>query len=139
MTDKFLEYYSTPEKIAEMSEYVHLNYKLIATKMLSEMRRKLDINPSKTNEEGYTSLMYSLHGRLFNEMVYAFCGLCQAADMRFDEIIPRQTLLLLLDLLQGINPLNGKLNENVTPLDKFKTYYLKEIDAIRDHIEALPK
>ena len=139
MTNKFLEYYSTQDKIDEMSEYVHLNFRLISTKMLSEMRRKLDINPSKTNEEGYQSLMYSLQGRMFNEMVYLMCGYCQAGGMKLEEIIPVTTLKLLLDLMQGKNPLEEEWNKRIVPLQKFNEFYLKEIDAIREHVEALPK
>ena len=80
MKDKFTEYYSTPEKIAELSEYVHLNFRVIMTKMQSEMRRKLDIEPNMENRDGYYSLMLSLQGRLFNEMVYSLVSVLQSMN-----------------------------------------------------------
>src|ERR1700685_4432185 len=108
MKDKFLEYYNTEEKISEMSEYVHLNFKLIHTKMLSEMRRKLDMSnpPDMSNRDGYLSLMISLYGRMFNEMVYSLCGFCQSLDVKASEIIPQPTLKIFLDLWEGKNALN---------------------------------
>lgn len=60
MKDKFKDYYNSEERIKELSEYVHLNFKLIHTKMVSEMRRKLDITPDLSNTDGYASLLISL-------------------------------------------------------------------------------
>lgn len=142
MKDKFEEYYSTPERIAELSEYVHLNFKLIQTKMISEMRRKLDIDPDVTmqNSEGYVSLMVSLFGRMLNEMVYSACGVCQTAKITLTQLLPPITLSIILDLMMGINPLNGKLRNDIpNDLEKFKKYYTENIDKLRKEIEALPK
>ncbi len=101
MKDKFTEYYSSEEKITEMSEYVHINFKLIETKMLSEMRRKLDIKPNMDNSDGYLSLMASLHGRMFNEMVYSLAGFCQSLNIKASDIVPETTLKIFLDLYEG--------------------------------------
>jgi hypothetical protein len=138
--DKFTAYHNTEEKIKELSEYVHINFKLIQTKMISEMRRKLDINPDMQNSEGYVSLMVSLYGRMFNEMVYSLAGICQATNMKACDIIPIDTLKVLLDLLEGKNPLNGRLRTDVKEdLEGFKKYYLENIDELRKNIYALPK
>ncbi len=140
MKDKFLEYYSSDEKIKEMSEYVHLNFRLIMTKMQSEMRRKLKIEPDLQNKDGYVSLMCSLQGRLFNEMVYSLCGLCQSMNTEFNEIIPKETILILLDLMKGDNPLNGNPRNDIPEnKEKFNEYYLSQIVALRSEISALPK
>lgn len=139
MKDKFVKYYSTEEKIKEMSEYVHINFRLILTKMLSEMRRKLDIKPDQQNSEGYVSLMMSLQGRLFNEMVYSMCGSCQSHNMKITEVVPPITLLMLLELMKGINPLQGHLRRDVVDLDVFNKYYLEHVDELREVLEALPK
>lgn len=140
MKDKFVEHYNTPEKIQELSEYVHVNFKLIQTKMLSEMRRKLDINPDLQNSEGYISLLYSLFGRMFNEMVYSLAALCQAKNIKVSEIIPDMTLKIFLDLWEGKNVLEGRFRTDVKEdLEGFKKYYLENIDDLRKVKEALPK
>lgn len=140
MGDKFTDYYSTPEKIEEMSEYVHLNFRLIMTKMQSEMRRKLDIEPNTQNQDGYYSLACSLQGRLFNEMVYSLCGMCQALDIKFRDVIPKDTILLLFDLMEGKNPLQGKIRTDVhDDKEKFEKYYMSNIAELRAEKEALPK
>lgn len=140
MKDKFAVYYSSEERIKELSEYVHLNYKLIHTKMLSEMRRKLDITPSLDNRDGYVSLMVSLFGRMFNELIYDLAGICQFTQLKGNAIIPKETLKILLDLYEGKNPLNGRLRTDVEDdLEEFKKYYLENIDELRENIEALPK
>jgi len=140
MTDKFAEYYNTPEKIQELSEYVHLNFKLIQTKMLSEMRRKLNITPDLENTDGYVSLIYSLYGRMFNEMTYGLCEICQSSKMKASDIIPETTLKIFLDLWEGKNPLDGRLRTDVKDdLAGFKKYYLENIDELRSNKEALPK
>ena len=138
--DKFAEYYNNPEKIEELSLYVHENFKLIQTKMISEMRRKLDINPDMENSEGYVSLMVSLYGRMFNEMVDGLAGVCQSTKMNASEIIPQTTLKLFLDLWEGKNPLNGRMRTDVKEdLEGFKKYYLSNINELRQHKQALPK
>lgn len=141
MGDKFLEYYQNDEKrIQKLSEYVHLNFKMIMTKMQSEMRRKLDIAPSHDNDEGYWSLMMTLQGRLFNEMVYSMSGACQTTNLNIYEIVPKSTLLILLDLMKGINPLNGSIRTDVKEdKEAFNEYYLSQIDELRNNLEALPK
>lgn len=139
MKDKFTSYYSNEKRIEELSDYVHLNFRLIMTKMQSEMRRKLDIEPNKTNEGGYYSLMCSLQGRLFNEMVYSLCGICQGLDMKFTDVIPENTVRILLELMANENPLKGKHREGMVSQEAFNQYYLKEIDDLRKNLEALPK
>jgi hypothetical protein len=138
--DKFKKYYSDEKKLQELAEYVHLNSKLIHTKMISEMRRKLDITADMTNSDGYMSLLVSLFGRIFVEMVYSLCGICQSSDLKASEIIPKSTLKILLDLYEGKNPLNGRLRTDVKEdLEGFKKYYLENIDALREIKECLPK
>lgn len=140
MTDKFAQYFNSQEKIKELSEYVHLNFKLIQTKMLSEMRRKLDITPDLKNSDGYISLMVSLYGRMVNEIVYGLAGISQSTGTKVSEIIPNQTLKIFLDLYEGKNPLNGRIRTDVKDdLEGFKKYYLENIDEIRENKEALPK
>lgn len=141
MEDKFEKYYSgNPEKIQELSEYVHMNFKLIHTKMLSEMRRKLDINPDMQNTEGYHSLMVSLFGRMFNELVYSLAGISQSTGAKVSDIIPDATIKVFLDLYEGKNPLNGRMRTDIKEdLEGFKAYYLAHIDDLREHKEALPK
>lgn len=140
MKDKFAAYYSSEEKIEELSEYVHLNFKLIHSKMLSEMRKKLDLTPTMTNEDGYVSLMVSLYGRMFNEFVYSLCGVVQSLKIPISEIIPDLTLKILLDLWEGKNVLNGRIRTDIKEdLEGFKKYYLAHIDELREHKEALPK
>lgn len=146
MTNKFTEYYSTEEKIAEMSEYVHFNYKMIMTKMQSETRRKLDIAPSGNNDEGYYDLMLSLSARMFNEMVYSACGICKSCDMKITDLLPPHTLILLLKLLKNED---ASLSEEfinwaakcgtAEEKHKFEEFYVKEIEEIRSNLEALPK
>lgn len=138
--DKFKEYYNSEEKISELSEYVHLNFKLIHTKMLSEMRRKLEITPDITNVDGYLSLLISLFGRMFNELVYSMCGICQSTGLKSSEILPETTIKILLDLYEGKNPLNGRIRTDVKEdLEIFKKYYIKNIDDLRNIKECLPK
>lgn len=137
--NKFHKYYDTSEKIKEISLYVHNNFKLIMTKMLSEMRRKLDIESEISNEEGYLDLAVSLQGRLFNEMVYSLAGVCQYSDLNFKDIIPKQTILILLDLMNGKNYLEGNQREDVPKdLKGFFEYYQKEVEDLRKVLEALP-
>jgi hypothetical protein len=138
--DKFVDYYSNEKKIREFSEYVHVNFKLIHTKMLSEMRRKLDITADLTNSDGYLSLMVSLYGRMFNELVYGLAGISQNTKALVHEIIPKATLKILLDLYEGKNPLEGRIRTDVKEdLEGFKKYYLENIDELRKEKEALPK
>lgn len=140
MEDKFAKYQNSPEKIKEMSEYVHINFKLIQTKMISEMRRKLDITPDMSNSDGYVSLMVSLYGRMFNEMVYSLAGISQSTNVKISDIIPQDTLKVFLNLYEGKNPLNGRIRTDVKEdLDGFKRYYLENIDELRACKEALPK
>lgn len=140
MKDKFAEYYSNSDRISELSEYVHQNFKLIQTKMISEMRRKLDITPDLTNPDGYASLMASLHGRMFNEMVYATAGVLQCLNLNLTQLLPPLTLSMILDMMMGINPLGGKLRNDIpNDLEGFKVYYQKNIDELRKVVEALPK
>ncbi len=140
MKDKFSEYYNSEEKIKELSEYVHLNFKLIHTKMVSEMRRKLDIHPDLENSDGYVSLMVSLYGRMFNEMVYGLVGISQSQNVKVSEIIPHTTIKVFLDLYEGKNPLHGRLRTDVQEdLEGFKKYYLENIEQLREEKEALPK
>lgn len=140
MKDKFTEYYCSEEKIKEMSEYVHENFKLIQTKMISEMRRKLDLIPDMRNQDGYVSLMVSLYGRMFNEIVYSLAGISQSTKTKVSDIIPETTLKVFLDLYEGKNPLNGRMRTDVKEdIEGFKKYYLENIDSLREVKEALPK
>ncbi len=139
MTDKFAEYYSSEEKIKDLSQYVHENFKLIHTKMLSEMRRMLDITPDMQNSDGYVSLMVSLYGRMFNELVYGLAGIAQATKTPVNIIIPATTLKVFLDLYEGKNPLKGRMRTDVKEdIDAFKKYYLENIEQLREVKEALP-
>lgn len=138
--DKFADYYNTPEKISELSEYVHLNFKLIYTKMLSEMRRKLDITPDMKNIDGYCSLMVSLYGRMFNEMIYGLAGVCQSSQTSARKILPIETILVFLDILEDKNPLKGRFRSDVpNDPEKFQKFYQESIEELRAVIEALPK
>ncbi len=140
MVDKFAQYYSTEERIEELSEYVHLNFKVICTKMISEMRRELDITPDQENKDGYLSLQASIFGRMFNEMVYSMCGVCQCLRMKITEIVPALTLMIIFDLIEGKNPLKGAMRSDVKhDLKKFQKYYDENIDNLRSIVEALPK
>jgi hypothetical protein len=140
MSNKFSEYYSTEERIGELSEYVHQNFKLIYTKMISEMRQKLNITPDLENSDGYVSLMMSIQGRLFNEMVYSMAGSLQSSNMTLLQVLPPTTLLMILDLMMGINPLQGLQRGDVKNyLEAFKRYYSDNINQLRKSIEALPK
>lgn len=138
--DKFTEYYSKEENIKELSEYVHLNSKLILTKMTSEMRRKLCIEATSNNSEGYISLMVSLYARMFNEIVYGLAGICQSLDMKASDIIPENTMKIFLDMWEGKNVLNGRIRSDVkADLEGFKKYYLENIEELRKNQECLPK
>lgn len=140
MSDKFAEYYESENRQRELSQYVHENFKLIHTKMISEIRRMLDIEPDMNNRDGYVSLLVSLYGRMFNEMVYGMAGICQGCRMKASEIIPITTLNIFLDLMEGKNPLNGLPRDDVkNDVEGFKKYYLENIDQLRSVIEALPK
>lgn len=140
MHDKFAAYYSNEKRIQELSEYVHQNFKVIQTKMISEMRRKLDISPDMSNRDGYVSLMVSLYGRMFNEMVYSLAGISQSIGVKVSEIIPETTLKVFLDLYEGKNPLKGRMRTDVKEdLAGFKKYYLENIEELREVKEALPK
>jgi len=141
MTDKFAEYCSSPEKIKELSDYVHLNFHLIQTKMVSEMRRKLDITPDLENTDGYGSLCISLYGRMFNELVYGLAGMCQTFNIKGHEVIPIMTAEILFMLLKGENPLGGKMRTDLQHISKEEkeAYYLANIEKIRAVREALPK
>ena len=138
--DKLAEYYNNDEKIQELSEYVHLNFKLIMTKMISEMRRKLDISPDMSNLDGYVSLMLTLHGRMFNEMVYSLAGVTQSTNAETSEIIPTLTLKILLNLYEGKNYLDGRTRTDVKEdLEYFKKYYIENVEDLRKNKDALPK
>jgi hypothetical protein len=140
MKNKLENYYNSEEKIKELSEYVHINFKLIHTKMLSEMRRKLDLTPDLQNSDGYISLMVSLYGRMFNEFIYGLAALTQSMKINISDIVPEMTLKILLDLYEGKNVLNGRIRNDVKEdIEGFKAYYLNNIDELRKVIEALPK
>lgn len=140
MTDKFKKYYNSDERVKELSEYVHLNMKLIHTKMLKEMRTKLDLTPDVNNSDGYVSMLISLHGRMLNELVYGMAGICQSFKLKASDIIPEDTLKILLDLWEGKNYLQGRIRSDVKDdLEGFKKYYLENIDDLKDASEALPK
>lgn len=141
MTDKFVKYMSTEERMKDFSQYVHENMKIIHTKMLSEMRRKLDMGePDMSNSNGYLSLMVSTYGRMFNEIVYGCCGICQSTKIHPREVINLQTLRMLVSLLEGKNPLNGlpRLDVNEDK-ENFQRLYLECIDDLRRVKEGLPK
>jgi hypothetical protein len=106
--------------------------------MLSEMRRKLDIKADRENAEGYVSLMVSIQGRLFNEMIYALDGTCQSISLDARQVIPPATQRMILQLLNGENPLNGEIRTDVVSKEEFYKYYLENINALRDNKEALP-
>ncbi len=137
--DKFAKYYNNQEKIDELSQYVHENFKLIHTKMISEMRRKLDISPNMDNRDGYLSMMVSLYGRMFNELVYGLAGISQSCHTPSSSIIPQTTIKILLDLYEGKNPLEGRLRSDVKEdLEAFRKYYLENIDELREVQNARP-
>lgn len=139
MNDKFVQYYQSEERVKELSEYVHLNFKFIHTKMISELRRKLDITPDMNNSDGYVSLMVSLFGRMFNEMVYSLAGICRSTNMRAEDIIPKMTVKIFLDIYEGKNPIEGRIRTDVKEdLEGFKKYYLENIDELRSHSELDP-
>ncbi len=138
--DKFAEYFKDEKRVKELSEYVHKNFHLIATKMTSEMRRKLDIKPDLENSEGYVSLMVTLYGRMFNELVYSLCGICQAFNLELKHILPIDTIRIFKNLLDGKNELNGLPRKDVNSTKHQKEdYYLEYIDFIRKVEEALPE
>lgn len=140
MKDKFAEYFNTNERIEELSDYVHENFKIIMTKMISEMRRKLDIEAEMTNKDGYLSLMASLQGRLFNEMVYSLAGIIQSCRLDPTSVIPISTLDILISTLSGKNPLKGEIRTDVkNDPEKFKKLYFECIDELRSVKEGLPK
>ncbi len=140
MKDKFIDYYDTDEKIRELSEYGHINFHLILTKMISEMRIKLNINPDMENTEGYVSLMVSLYGIMFNEIVYGLCGVCQTTSTKLPDIVPMLTLKILINLMEGKNPLNGSIRTDVKfTKEQMDHHYRENIDKLRQCIEALPK
>ncbi len=140
MKDKFAEYYSTEERVKELSQYVHENFKIIQTKMISEMRRKLDIAPDYQNRDGYVSLMVSLYGRMFNEMVYGLAGFCNNPGIDGTQIISIHTIDILITLLKGESPLNGKIRTDVkNNPEAFKKMYLDCIEELREVKEGLPK
>jgi hypothetical protein len=140
--DKFASYYNNEDRIQELSNYVHQNMKVIMTKMISEIRRDLDMEApvGLDNRDGYLSLLCSLHGRMFNEIVYSSAGICQSAHIKFTQMIPHTTIEILFKLIQDINPLNGQKHTDVKEnLEGFKAYYLTQIDKLRAVVEALPK
>jgi hypothetical protein len=140
MSDKFVKYYSNDEKIKELSEYVHQNFKMIMTKMASEMRRKLDIKPDMENSEGYQSLMYSLAGRMFNEMVYCLGGMSQSNGISVLEIVPVITWEVLFKMIEGNFKIDDVRESLILKNRKdFEKYYTTHIDELRKNIEALPK
>jgi hypothetical protein len=105
-----------------------------------EIVRKLDIQINMNNSDGYLSLMVSLFGRMFNELVYSLAGVCQSLNIKASEIISELTMKILLDLFEGKNPLNGRLRTDVKEdLQGFKKYYLDHIDDLRNIDECLPK
>ncbi len=138
--DKFEAYYNSEEKIQELSQYVHENVKLIHTKMLSEMRKKLDITPDPLNSDGYISLMVSLYGRMFNELVYGLAGISQFSGVAASEIISPSTITIFRNLMNGENHLKGLLRTDVEDdIDGFRKFYLENINDLRKYIGALPK
>jgi hypothetical protein len=139
--NKLAQYYNSEERISELSEYVHKNFHLIQTKMISEMRRKLDITPDMTNSDGYVSLMVTLYGRMFNEMIYGMAGMCQSTDMKIIDIVPKTTFDILFDLIEGKNPLNGGLRRDVREFSREErnAYYLENVEQLRNNLDALPK
>ena len=140
MNDKFTAYYNNDKRIQELSEYVHENFKLIQVKMISEMRRKLDISPNMNNQDGYVSLMVSLYGRMFNEMVYGLAGICQSTNVKASDLIPETTIKIFIDLYEGKNFLNGNERTDIKEdLQSFKSYYLQHIEKLREVKEALPR
>jgi hypothetical protein len=137
--DKFASYYNTDEKIQEFSEYVHQNFKLIHVKMISELRKKLDITPDMQNSDGYLSLMNSIYGRMFNEFVYGLAGICQSTKTSVKDLIPDQTIRIFLNLYEGKNPLEGRMRTDVkADIEGFKKYYFENIDELKKNKDALP-
>lgn len=140
MTDKFAAYYNTEERIEELSQYVHENFKVIHTKMCSEMRRKLDLTADLQNTDGYVSLSVTLYARMFHELVYGLSGMCQCFKMEASQIISLPTLHVLLKLLQNENPLNGFPRSDIKHDPHwYEKYYEPVIDELRSVVEALPR
>ncbi len=138
--DKFEKYYCDETKMKELSQYVHQNFLLIHTKMVSELRKKLDITPDMQNSDGYVSLIVSLYGRMFNELIYGLAGIAGTTGTKVSDIIPEITFKIFLDLYAGKIPLNGRMRKDVKEdLEGFRKYCLENIDALREVKEALPK
>lgn len=139
MKDKFAEYFKHRQE--DLSEYVHMNHRLIITKMLSEMRRKLEIEPDLQNKDGYVSLMVSLQVRLLNECIYALVGYCEAFKLKFTDIIPITTIELLFRLIEGKTTVNADTLHLLPkiPKEKMEEYYLSNIEDLRKVIQELPK
>ncbi len=139
MTDKFA-YWAHKDKNEEaFSQYVHENVKIIITKMMSEMRRKLHLTPGHTNEDGYLSMLVSIQGRVFNECVYSLMAICQSLNMKLSDIVPLQTIGLIVDMMEGKNPLEGRIRSDVKEdKAKFQESYQECIDKLRACVEALP-
>jgi hypothetical protein len=60
--------------------------------------------------------------------------------MQLTDIVPPLTLMMLLDLIGGENPLKGALRSDVeNNPEAFNKFYLKNVDTLREVIEALPR
>ncbi|SRR6266851_1203413 len=141
MINKFEEYYKdNDERSKQFSMYVHMNFRLILTKMLSEMRRKLDIVPDLESTEGYISLMVTLQVRLFNEMIYSLCETFQSTHIKAKLVIPEMTIKLFNDLLEDkIYLIQEDSEVRFIDQDTFNKYYLENIDQLRKNQYYLPK
>jgi hypothetical protein len=137
MKDKFKERYSQDHQVKELAQYVHENFKLIIAKMASEMAKKLDIKGDRQNSEGYVSMVITIQGALFNEMVVSLCSTCQALNLEAFEIVPAYTVQILADLLEGNNPLHGgERTDVVNDIEGFRKYYDTHIQRLRESAEA---
>lgn len=144
--EKLHDFFATQENVDALSKYVELNFNMIMTKMQSEMRRKHEIPPENTNENGYYDLLVTLYSCMFSEMVIAFSGICRSTDAKFIDCIPKNVLLSLLDLLQAktLDPVIPEIlkmrRENMAKdRETFNDYYISQIDELRNNLEALPK
>lgn len=137
--NKFEEYMKNNEE--NLSKYVHFNVKLIATKMISEMSRKLDVYTTPHEQEDFFSLMISLHGRMFNEIIYALSGFSENFNLKFYEIISPLTLKLLFSLMKEEKIDLNEIKDTQLSVNsqEFKDFYEKNIEEITSFKEALPK
>lgn len=117
--------------------YTHQNFKLIVVKIVSEMRRKLDITPDIHNRS-YVTLQIEILMALFQESFMELCGILQTFNVQSSQITDKDFMIMLKTFVNGKNPFAGIPRESIDEFEDFHKFYNEHVNALRENEDALP-